>query len=216
MNATHFHGSKCSICQNTLRYKSSHNCVNCAKINATKRYETKVGGEPPRRTSNNLRLAAKAAGLKTYQGLPCERGHNGMRVVRNGSCVECDQKKWYIYPAVRKRMAILRNKPEQKIKRSDQSRRWREQNPDRASDLSAKKRTRKRKATPAWSDPKARRDVYRLAQKMTRETGIAHHVDHIVPLKSKYVSGLHCEANLQVIPATDNMRKHNCWWPDMS
>jgi hypothetical protein len=40
-------------------------------------------------------------------------------------------------------------------------------------------------------------------------------VDHVVPLKSPLVCGLHCEANLELIPANDNFRKGNRHWPDM-
>lgn len=47
------------------------------------------------------------------------------------------------------------------------------------------------------------------AKRLSRETGIPHHVDHIVPLQGDHVSGLHVESNLQVIPATDNIRKRN-------
>lgn len=72
----------------------------------------------------------------------------------------------------------------------------------------------KAKRVPKWANLQAIAAIYLHAQDVTRKTGILHHVDHIIPLHGKKVSGLHVEANLRVIPATDNIRKGNRYQPE--
>lgn len=71
----------------------------------------------------------------------------------------------------------------------------------------AQKRAKKFKATPPWADLERIKEIYR-----NRPEG--HHVDHIVPLNSPLVCGLHCEDNLQYLPARANMSKRNKLLPE--
>jgi hypothetical protein len=82
-------------------------------------------------------------------------------------------------------------------------------NPEIGALLAARRRAAKIKATPEWADHAAIKAVYALRADVEGLTGIPHHVDHIVPLRGKRVSGLHVHNNLQVIPATENLKKNN-------
>lgn len=68
-----------------------------------------------------------------------------------------------------------------------------------------------KQATPRWANLGAIRALYAEARRLSGETGTPHHVDHIVPVNSSLVCGLHTEANLQVVPAAENLKKSNRW-----
>jgi hypothetical protein len=90
---------------------------------------------------------------------------------------------------------------------------WKRANPDRALFSTQKRRAQELRAVPAWVNLDAVGAIYAKARAMGG--GAVVHVDHIVPLISPIVCGLHCEANLQIVPAADNLKKNNRWWPDM-
>jgi hypothetical protein len=79
----------------------------------------------------------------------------------------------------------------------------------------ATRRASQLSATPAWRNVFFMREAYSLAALRTRLTGFRWEVDHIVPLRSRAVCGLHAETNLRVIPKTVNAKKHNTHWPHM-
>lgn len=74
------------------------------------------------------------------------------------------------------------------------------------------------RATPDWyrNDPEMLKKFYVLKReaKRLRKQGFDIQVDHIVPLRSKYVCGLNAHWNLQLVYAEPNRKKSNDWWPD--
>ena len=75
-----------------------------------------------------------------------------------------------------------------------------------------KRRLAKINRTPKWlttDDHWMIEQAYELAAQRTKMFGFAWHVDHILPLQGRLVSGFHTPYNLQVIPGVDNLRKSN-------
>jgi hypothetical protein len=94
-------------------------------------------------------------------------------------------------------------------RRKDLYRRHYQANFERYTEKTARRRRHLDKATPQWANLDAIRQIYKESSRISQETGIRHHVDHIIPIKGKNVCGLHVESNLQIIPALDNHEKFN-------
>lgn len=74
---------------------------------------------------------------------------------------------------------------------------------------SAKRRAALKQAIPRWADLDAIQMMYQECKLLCDSTGIPHEVDHIVPLQSDVVCGLHCVDNLQILSRFENRRKSN-------
>ena len=87
---------------------------------------------------------------------------------------------------------------------------WAKKNKAKRCMYTAMRRSIKLKATPKWLTDEEKeqiKEIYEESARLTKETGIQHNVDHIVPLRGKYVCGLHVPWNLQILTALENMRK---------
>ena len=73
----------------------------------------------------------------------------------------------------------------------------------------SKRRADKVRATPVWADLQKIAAFYAEAKRLSLT------VDHIVPLNSDLVCGLHVEHNLQLLTKPENCSKNNRYWPDM-
>jgi hypothetical protein len=82
------------------------------------------------------------------------------------------------------------------------ARRYRKAKPELYNAISANYRAKRLQRIPAWADLEAIRKFYGA-----RPEG--YHVDHIIPLNGKDVSGLHVLNNLQYLPAEENIKKNN-------
>ena len=181
------------------------------------------------------REEAKSQELNRYlDDKPCKKGHISEKYVRDGYCCECKylneikhkesrtvkSKKRYICNSksiiIRNQEYAIENKEIVRVRQLA----WRQRNKNKIvkyrqdnaglyAFFAAERRVKVKRATPPWADMNKIKWFYLEAARITKETGVTHEVDHIVPLTNKIVSGLHCEFNLQILTKTENIRKHN-------
>lgn len=129
-------------------------------------------------------------------------------------CVNAESYKWNAGNTEKRKQVVKQYAQTHKEVGAKAGNKYRLANLDKDAAKTAKRRAAKLQATPKWlteTDYLAILKFYNEAKRLEKETGIKYHVDHIVPLQGVNVCGLHVPWNLQVIPATDNIRKHNTW-----
>lgn len=153
------------------------------------------------------KYAAKVGGLKTPRQKPSEEQKLEMQRLYS--------KRWRERNPEKSRQVAkeyARRAPD--VTRARAARRL-EKKRDEIYAYNSAKRSKLKVATPSWSEKFFILEAYRLARLRTTVTGIKWSVDHIVPLQSSIVCGLHCHTNIRVVPAVINSSKGNRWWPDM-
>ena len=121
---------------------------------------------------------------------------------------------------LQKKQWFLKNKDKVQVRRKkyyhankDKFKKYMEQyrinNPEKINANKSKRRAAKLRATPEWADPKKIEHVYWVCNFLSKYIGIEHHVDHIHPLQSDMICGLHVHTNLQILTAEENRSKGN-------
>jgi 5-methylcytosine-specific restriction endonuclease McrA len=85
-------------------------------------------------------------------------------------------------------------------------------NPDKVNAKSNNRRAKKLKRTPVWIKDKFLKEIaeyYTMAKELETVFPWKQHVDHIVPMNGKNVSGLHVPWNLQILSKKENLEKGN-------
>ena len=182
------------------------------------------------------RAEAKATGAKYYfTGEPCKHGHVAPRKTK-GTCVECLKVEWdqanikraeYFkqynqseagkeakreYYERNREIVIARANARPLSEKRVGQKAWKERNLLWVRADTKNRRRKHRQATPPWltrAQKSEMRELYKIAITMTKTTGERYVVDHIVPLRSELVCGLHVPWNLRVITQEENLKKSN-------
>jgi hypothetical protein len=135
----------------------------------------------------------------------------------NAAAIAAKKKAWKLRNAEHVAAKDRRYADENPDKRAAARARWEAANPGVSTAAKANNRLARKKRVPTWLTEDDRwiiAQAYELAQLRTERFGFAWHVDHIIPLNGKKVSGLHVPNNIRVIPGAVNMRKHNSFEVD--
>ena len=211
----YFTGKPCVHGHITYRYVADRICSECAKAKV-KRASTAGGGNARRwaQKTEEQKTAIyekrKAYYVRTKEERRKERMASYNKLKQNPEWVKERRKKINAHRAKVGRSAEISN-PEVK-RRYKQTPRGK----IATSTNDAKRRAAKIQRTPAWlseDDYWMLEQAYELAALRTKLFGFSWHVDHVLPMQGKKISGLHVPSNVQVIPGVENVRKANRFMP---
>jgi hypothetical protein len=156
-------------------------------------------------------------GLNTYC-IACHKADNVARKARNRAQpdfkeAELAYKKTYRERTVAKRATYMEQWRQENCQHVSQySKKYRDNNKAKYAYLCQKRKIDLLARTPQWlttDDFWMMEEAYMLAALRTEMFGVPHHVDHVIPLRGKLVSGLHVPTNLRVVTWKENQRKTN-------
>jgi hypothetical protein len=174
---------------------------------------------------NAVRYAANAADelakRSTYYRENSEKikAREATRYAQNSERIKARVKSYYHQNKDRVRAYNATYSVSYRAKNQDKIQAWRkawcEANPHKLNAQWMRRKAIKMRATPKWADQQKIDEFYFAADFLSMITGEWHEVDHVIPMGSKNVCGLHVHTNLQILTRTENRRKGHYTWPDM-
>jgi len=188
--SNYFTGEPCKYGHYALRPVSTGVCRTCAKIKSINARVAGVYKEYHARTREEKNEKSRLRHKKFREMHPERAKENDKKSYAN-----CDKERRYLTAKM-----------------------WRQANKGKVNSVTANRRAFKKKATPCWLSSHHKRQIrvlYTKARELTDLFGGKFEVDHVVPLDSEIVCGLHVPWNLQLLDKPLNRKKSNLIWPDM-
>lgn len=165
------------------------------------------GVEKPE-TEFHMKLARK--NLRQTKCKSCTNAYSAQQYQKNRGQILADKKQYYVENGD----TILENRREHYANNTENVKKrnyaYKKENHGYYIAKAKERELTKKNRTPAWADKARIQAYYDVCAFFNEANGYAkYHVDHIVPLQGKTVSGLHVHNNLQVIPAKENLSKGN-------
>lgn len=163
-------------------------------------------------------LSEKREYVASHPGFDAK--HNKLRYTRHRDKISKNNREWKKKNKekvsetgrryyIRNKNRIFDYQKENKENINRKRREWSKKNPFLKAYSDLIRRESVLKATPKWAEKEKIKSVYKECRRKTIETGVIHHVDHIIPLVHPLVCGLHVYGNLQILTRVENSRKGN-------
>ena len=177
-----------------LDYSTYKMCVTCKKVKCISNFHYKKGG-----VGNKSTICSECSSI------------NGSKYYKdNKSRVNAKNKRNYYKNISKYREIIKKWAFNNRDKRNFNARKRSRLNRPYENERQARRKAQQKHAKIIFPlDFEKVTNLYKEAHRLTKETGIKHEVDHIIPLFNKIVCGLHVSWNMQILLKSENSKKGN-------
>jgi hypothetical protein len=191
------------LCRKGLhQYKPSGNgrgCPECIKAYARNKYQ-----------SDPVYRSKRIASAREQEQKNQERCNERKRNKYNNDPVFREKRKQQINKQKRQ---LWQENSVWKERKKEQTKNWVRNNQGKRNYYEKLKKAKRKQCIAGWADKRKIKEFYQEAFCLSSQGGLKYQVDHIYPLVSHFLCGLHVETNLQILTAQKNASKGNRKWP---